>query len=352
MSVMTLSAQKPITADDGCQDPVLLNDWHVVGYSSDFVAEKIQPVRLLERDLIGWRSADGEIHVWEDLCIHRGARLSKGWIKNDRVVCPYHGWEYDGGGRCTLMPAAPDETPMKKARAFPYLAVERYGFVWVCLGEPTGDIPVFPQWHDPSFMKVHSGPYKYAANGFRSIENFIDASHFPFVHAGLNGVMDNPDRLEQYDVFEDDIGLRSSEIKVFQPWGDARGVPLMAFYTYHTFRPLVAYFSKRTQDSDKAGNIISDKSDLFATFFVCQPVDEKTTIARVCAAMNVSPHPDPQVVRDRADVVFNQDREIVETQRPERIPTQLRYELHHRTDLMGQRYRTWLRAKGITYGVI
>ena len=352
MSVTTLSAQKPITADDGCQDPVLLNDWHVVGYSSDFVPEKIQPVRLLERELIGWRSANGEIHVWEDLCIHRGARLSKGWIKNDRVVCPYHGWEYDGGGRCTLMPAAPDETPMKKARAFPYLAVERYGFVWVCLGEPTGDIPLFPQWDDPSFLKVHSGPYKYAANGFRSIENFIDASHFPFVHAGLNGVMDNPDRLEPYDVFEDEIGLRSSEIKVFQPWGDARGVPLMAFYTYHTFRPLVAYFSKRTQDADKSGNIISEKSDLFATFFVCQPVDEKTTIARVCAAMNVNPHPDPQVVRDRADVVFNQDREIVETQRPERIPTQLRYELHHRTDLMGQRYRTWLRAKGITYGVI
>lgn len=352
MSVMTLSAQKPITADDGCQDPVLLNDWHVVGYSSDFVAEKIQPVRLLERDLIGWRSADGEIHVWEDLCIHRGARLSKGWIKNDRVVCPYHGWEYDGGGRCTLMPAAPDETPMKKARAFPYRAIERYGFVWVCLGEPTGDIPVFPQWDDPSFMKVHSGPYKYAANGFRSIENFIDASHFPFVHAGLNGVMDNPDRLDPYDVFEDDIGLRSSEIKVFQPWGDARGVPLMAFYTYHTFRPLVAYFSKRTQEADKNGSITSDESNLFATFFVCQPVDEKTTIARVCAAMNVNPHPDPKSVRDRADVVFNQDREIVETQRPERIPTQLRYELHHRTDLMGQRYRTWLRAKGITYGVI
>jgi hypothetical protein len=68
--------------------------------------------------------------------------------------------------------------------------------------------------------------------------------------------------------------------------------------------------------------------------------------------LNVQPHPDPKSVRDRADVVFNQDREIVETQRPERIPTELRYELHHRTDLMGQRYRSWLRAKGISYGVI
>jgi phenylpropionate dioxygenase-like ring-hydroxylating dioxygenase large terminal subunit len=68
--------------------------------------------------------------------------------------------------------------------------------------------------------------------------------------------------------------------------------------------------------------------------------------------MDVSPRPDPDAVRARADVVFGQDRDIVESQRPERIPTELRYELHHRTDLMGQRYRTWLRNKGISYGVI
>lgn len=352
MSAAVLTANAPITAQDGCQDPVLLNDWHVVGYGTDFVQDKIYPLRLLERDLIAWRSADGAIHVWEDLCIHRGARLSKGWIKADRVVCPYHGWEYNGEGRCMLMPAAPDETPMKKARAFPYPAVERYGFVWACLGEPADDIPVFPEWDDASFMKVHSGPYNYAANGFRAIENFIDASHFPFVHAGLNGVMDNPDRLDPYEVEEVETGLRSSEVKVFQPWGDARGVPLMAFYTYHTFRPLVGYFSKRTQEADAAGNVVSDRFDIFSTMFTAQPVDAKTTIVRVCAALNTQPHPDHQSVRDRAEVVFNQDREIVETQRPERIPTQLRYELHHRTDLMGQRYRSWLRAKGISYGVI
>jgi phenylpropionate dioxygenase-like ring-hydroxylating dioxygenase large terminal subunit len=352
MNLIAVSSHQPVTAADGCQDPVLLNEWHVVGYSSDFVAGTIYPVRLLERELIVWRSDDDQIHVWEDLCIHRGARLSKGWIKNDSVVCPYHGWEYNGSGACTLMPAAPDEKPMKKAKAFPYSAVERYGFVWTCLGEPESDIPVFPEWEDAGFMKVHSGPYNYAANGFRAVENFIDASHFPFVHAGLNGVMDKPDRLEPYSVEEVDGGLRSSEVRVFQPWGDARGKPLVAFYTYHAFRPLVGYFSKRTQDSDAEGNIISDKSDTFATLFTVQPLDAVNCIVRVCAAMDVSPRPDPDAVRARADVVFGQDRDIVESQRPERIPTELRYELHHRTDLMGQRYRTWLRNKGISYGVI
>ncbi len=352
MNVIPVIVHRPITAGDGCQDPVLLNDWHVVGFSTDFVQGTIYPVRLLERELIVWRSADDEIHVWEDLCIHRGARLSKGWIKNDSVVCPYHGWEYDCSGACTHMPAAPDEKPMKKAKAFPHGAVERYGFVWACLGTPTDDVPVFPEWSDASFMKVHSGPYPYQANGFRAVENFIDASHFPFVHAGLNGVMDRPDRLEPYTVEEVETGLRSSEVRVFQPFGDARGKPLVAYYTYHTFRPLIAYFSKRTQMADEKGHVIDEASDIFPTFFTVQPVDATHCIVRVCAAMNAQPHPDPKGVRDRADVVYLQDRDIVETQRPERIPVELRYELHHRTDLMGQRYRSWLRAKGIVYGVI
>ena len=352
MNLIAVSSSQPITSGDGCQDPVLLNDWHVVGYSTDFVEGTIYPVRLLERELIVWRSADGQVHLWEDLCIHRGARLSKGWIKNDHVVCPYHGWEYDGSSACTRMPAAPDEKPMKKARAFPYHAVERYGFVWACLGEPAQDIPVFPEWDNDAFMKVHSGPYVYQANGFRAVENFIDASHFPFVHAGLNGVQDNPDRLDPYTVEEVETGLRSSEIRVFQPVGDARGQPLMAFYTYHTFRPLVGYFSKRTQQADANGMIINDQSNTFTTLFTVQPLDATHSITRVCAAMDVQPRPLPHSVRERADVIFNQDCAIVETQRPERIPVELRYELHHRTDLMGQRYRTWLRNKGITYGVI
>lgn len=352
MSAIPITVHQPITANDGCQDPVLLNDWHVIGFSTDFDAGNIYPVRLLERDLVAWRSADGQIHVWEDLCIHRGARLSKGWIKNDHIVCPYHGWEYDCTGKCTKMPAAPDEAPMKKARAFPYLAEERYGLVWACLGTPSNGIPALPEWDNPDFMKVHSGPYLYGANGFRGLENFLDPTHFPFVHAGLNGVMDNPDKLEPYTVEEDATGLCSSPVKVFQPVGDARGEPIMAWYTYRAFRPLVGYFSKRTQRADAQGNVISDHADTFTTFYTSQVVDEKTSITRIISSLNVKPAPDPEKVIARANVVFNQDREIVETQRPERIPADLRYELHHRTDLMGQRYRSWLRKKGIVYGVI
>ncbi len=130
----------------------------------------------------------------EDLCIHRGARLSKGTICKNRVVCPYHGWQYDNEGTCTLIPAAPRERPMAKARAFPHKVIERYGFAWVCMGEPENDVPVFAEWDDENFSKIHAGPYVFRANGFRALENFMDISHFPFVHGEVNGSRRTPMR--------------------------------------------------------------------------------------------------------------------------------------------------------------
>jgi phenylpropionate dioxygenase-like ring-hydroxylating dioxygenase large terminal subunit len=334
---------------EGCRDEVLLNDWHVVGTSEEVVAGKLVATTLLERDLVIWRETNGAIHVWEDLCVHRGARLSKGFICDDKVVCPYHGWNYDGKAQCTLMPAAPNETPMKKARAIEHHVKERYGFVWACLGTPSNDIPVFPEWDDPSYSKVVCGPYIFKS-GYRAVENFIDPTHFPFVHAGVNGIMDSPDVIPPYEVEEIDGVLASSEVRVTQPYGDPRNVPVIAYYAYKCLRPLVSYFKKRLEIADPERAHLGNPADRFCTYLTAQQVDETHSIVRICCAMNFDPMPTPAEVRKRQDLVYAQDAEIVDTQRPERIPVDLRYELHHRSDLMGQKYRTWLRNMGVTYG--
>lgn len=148
----------PETLPTVCEDAVLLNDWFPVGYASDFEKGQITPVRLLDRDLIAWRDDGGAVHVWEDLCIHRGARLSKGCIRDNQVVCPYHGWRYNSRGECTLIPAAPRETPMRKAHAFTHHVKEQYGFIWVCLGTEPGEIAPFPEWDDRDSRKCIAAP--------------------------------------------------------------------------------------------------------------------------------------------------------------------------------------------------
>jgi phenylpropionate dioxygenase-like ring-hydroxylating dioxygenase large terminal subunit len=335
----------------GCRDDVLLNDWHVVAASADLVAGALVPATLLERDLVIWRDAAGVAHVWEDLCIHRGARLSKGYIQNDRVVCPYHGWNYDATAQCVLMPAAPAETPMKKARALAHRSIEKYGLVWACLGTPAHEIPDFPEWGDASYKKVVCGPYKFRS-GYRAVENFVDPTHFPFVHAGVNGINDAPDPILPYQVSETEAGLATSEIRVTQPYGDPRNIPVTAYYAYQCLRPLVAYFKKRVVISDPEKASLGSPDDRFCTYLTAQLVSPTESIVRIVCAMNFSPAPSDEDVRRRQDLVYAQDSAIVDTQRPERIPVDLRDELHHRTDLLSQKYRSWMRKMGVTYGTV
>jgi hypothetical protein len=66
----------------------------------------------------------------------------------------------------------------------------------------------------------------------------------------------------------------------------------------------------------------------------------------------VQPIPTDEQVRQREEIVYAQDAAIVDTQRPERIPLELRDELHHRADLLSVRYRQWMRDMGVTYGTI
>src|ERR1700722_15710773 len=78
-------------------DPILVHDWHAVAFSSQLNENAPTAARLLEHDLVVWRNQDG-VHVWQDLCVHRGAKLSGGRVSNNCLACPYHGWQYDSGG--------------------------------------------------------------------------------------------------------------------------------------------------------------------------------------------------------------------------------------------------------------
>ncbi len=338
------------TAAEGCQDDVLLNDWHVVAYSHEIENGTLLPVTLLERDLVAWRDNAGTVHVWEDLCVHRGARLSKGFIQDNTVVCPYHGWRYDGSASCVLMPAAPQEKPMKKARAIPQPYAGKIRLRLGLPGNAGQDIVAFAEWDDPCYQKVHCGPYEFRS-GYRALDNFVDPTHFPFVHAGVNGVLDEPDPIPPYEVYEDEKGLASTEVRVTQPYGDPRNVPVISYYSYKIMRPLVSYLQKRLEIADPARRHEGDPKDRFCTLFTAQQVNPVTSIVRICCGTNFTPQPTPEDVRRRQDLVYAQDSAIVDTQRPERIPVDLRYELHHRSDLIGQKYRGWLKKLGVSYGI-
>ena len=70
--------------DQRLNDPVLLNDWHVVAYAPDLKEGSPMAVRLLEEDIVLWRTGD-KIYAWRDLCLHRGTRLSLGKVEDETL---------------------------------------------------------------------------------------------------------------------------------------------------------------------------------------------------------------------------------------------------------------------------
>lgn len=316
-------------------DPVLMNEWHVVARSEEVPADRPTAARLLDEDIVLWRVGD-QLMAWQDLCIHRGTKLSLGKVENDTLTCPYHGWTYNDQGRCIKIPAHLGQIPPERARVKPYRAVERYGWVWVSLGDPSHEIPAFKEWDDPTFRKIFCGPYRFRASAPRVLENFLDVAHFPFVHEGYLGDRDHTE-ISDYEAVTDENGITSDDIHVWQPDPDGTGVGKNVAYTYRVMRPLLAYFVKKADQ-------------VFSIYFAVTPVSEFETLGWMWMNMNYGYDIPEQQLREFQDTVSMQDIPIVESQRPERLPLDLQTELHLRSDRTAIAYRRWLRELGLTIG--
>jgi len=333
--------------DPVLHDRVLRAQWFVVAESSEVLPGRPVARRLLGSDIVLWRATGPDastIHAWQDLCIHRGAKLSLGTVRatahGDCLVCPYHAWQYDAAGKCVHIPAQPDRTPPVKARANVFHAQERYGLIWVCPGEPAGPVPDFPFAEDPAFRVFLCGPYTFEAQGPRLIENFLDVSHLAIVHEGLLGDADHA-AIADYDVDPGDstFGPVSQNLRIHQPNPDSTGQPAEVDYAYRVHTPLTASFVK----SQGANQLLMGYS--------ITPVEEQTCLAWSVFAMNYGFDIPEASLREFQDTVAYQDKAIVESQRPELLPLDLQEELHLRSDRMAIAYRTWLKTTGIRYGI-
>jgi phenylpropionate dioxygenase-like ring-hydroxylating dioxygenase large terminal subunit len=315
---------------------VLENDWHIVAQSLDLKEGALLPARLLGEDLVLWR-VGGEVKIWQDLCVHRGSKLSLGKAAGERLTCAYHGWTYDPSGQCTTIPAHPGQPPPAKAKVRAFSVKEKYGYVWACLGTPTSDIQEFPEWNDSSFRKIYCGPYAANASGPRLVENFLDVAHLPFVHEGLLGDREHAE-INDYKVETNSHGVTAKNIKIWQPDPDGTGVGAPVVYTYRVSRPLTAYFTK---ESSAQG---------FSILMGVTPLDEVRSLMWMVIAMNYALDVPDKIIREFEDKVVAQDMRVVESQRPELLPLDLQAELHLRSDRTAIAYRKWLNQLGLSFG--
>jgi len=188
------------------------NVWYVAA-TSDELSGRPLPRQMLGRDFVLYRDASGQPVCLSDVCPHRGGRLSRGDCDgNGRIGCPFHGWRFDAEGRCRRIPsqADPDGDIPPAARVDSYPAVERYGLVWVFLGdEPEAAAPLIdmPEYSDPRWRRV-SFVDTWAANLHWSKMTDLDHVHLPIVH-GIDFGGDNPVRPPDHRVESGPFGFRT-----------------------------------------------------------------------------------------------------------------------------------------------
>jgi nitrite reductase/ring-hydroxylating ferredoxin subunit len=140
------------TAAEGSAGPFgLPAGWWPLGHSAEITGQP-RAVQLGARPVAVYRGAAGDVHVLADRCPHRRLPLSMGRVTNNGLQCGYHGWTFDGAGRCTLIPNfKPGEQPSARIRVDAYPAADADGFVFVWTGgdNPSSAIGPVPR-HDPA----------------------------------------------------------------------------------------------------------------------------------------------------------------------------------------------------------
>jgi phenylpropionate dioxygenase-like ring-hydroxylating dioxygenase large terminal subunit len=202
---------------------MLKNFWYAVEVSTA-VTQAPRRVRVMGHDLVLFRSREGQVVALSSLCPHRGGDLAAGAVVEGCIRCPYHGWRFDAHGACRSVPANPPGAPVpKRARIDAYPACERYGLVWLFLGDlPEAErppIPPLPEFGQPGW-KAQYGEFHFRAHYARVVENGLDFAHGPFVHAASFGNINQPE-VPEYQVEHEEWGAHA---QVTLPAAPARGL--------------------------------------------------------------------------------------------------------------------------------
>ena len=218
------------------------------------------PVRiaLLGERLVGFRSPDGTVGIFDQACPHRCASLFLGRNEEGGLRCVYHGWKFDTSGKCVDAPnLPPDFQVADRVRARAYPTLELGGVIWAYLGE--GDPPPPPAIEAlllPADQVRVSASFR-RCNWLQVLEGDIDTSHFGFLHSGsVDADMVDPDDMHSLSIID-----RAPRYHVTETdWGTMYAAHRVApnDQTYWRVAQYLVPFWTMFPDGDFAQNIVAN----------------------------------------------------------------------------------------------
>ncbi len=196
----------------------LQNFWYVAAWSYE-VARKPFARRILDVPVLMYRTEDGTAVAMDDRCPHRRAPLSMGKLLGDEIECAYHGMRFGPGAECTHVPGQEHVQEAASNRHFPL--VERYGFLWIWMGDAAEadperipghySIQTDSQWAGDGVM-IHT-----LSSALLIAENVLDLTHASYLHARTVGTDYVPYKLPETVIEEDHVAVSRGFVNVKNP---------------------------------------------------------------------------------------------------------------------------------------
>jgi phenylpropionate dioxygenase-like ring-hydroxylating dioxygenase large terminal subunit len=292
-----------------CSDPVIFNLWHAIGDIEDMQPNTVYQTVLLEEPVSFAIDVAGTSFAWRSQ-------------PSDKTGASFNQTGLTGK-----------------------LAVRSaYGCLWTCLGLPSTDIFSIPEYLEPNRRNVSAGTIGVNVSAPRAIENFLDMGHFPYVHTNILGAEPHTE-VKEYDVeiLADRDEIIATRCRFFQPRASVASIEGGDIeYVYRVPHPYCSVLYKTSHVDESRLDVIG----IFA-----QPVDEEHIRAHMMLCLVDEDNTDA-VIRKFQQLIFGQDKPILENQIPKRLPLDPRAETPIRADKSSVAYRRWLSQKGVTYGVI
>jgi choline monooxygenase len=191
---------------EASREKIFAKSWQFIG-DADQVKDPgwVTPVNLLEtyldEPLLLSKDKEGNLHCLSNVCTHRGNLLVEKACKLNDIRCKYHGRRFNLDGKFLSMPE------FKEVENFPSEAdnltdLPKYlwnKWIFTSLNPVTpaedffGEMAKRVSWmpfEQFNFRPEHSRDYIIEANWALYCENYLEGFHIPFVHAGLNSVID------------------------------------------------------------------------------------------------------------------------------------------------------------------
>ena len=299
----------------------LKNSWYVVALSSQ-LQDRLEPRRILGEAVVLYRKTDGQPAALEDACPHRKLPLSMGRIKGDAVECGYHGLTFDCAGTCIDAATQPRIPAFARVRSYPVR--ERYGLIWIWMGEPEKaahhDLFEIGTYDNPRWHVTQGDNMLVKCNYLWVVDNLLDPSHVAWVHRssfGGAGTHSTP-----MLITANDTGVLNSRWMLNQA-PPPFYAPLVKFQGsadrlqhYEMRYPAVGVNMGIYTPAGKGGPGMVDDADTYRmiSYHFLTPVDDDNTMYFWLQHRNTDPH-DEDITRRvaaGAKAAFEEDRVILE----------------------------------------